>query len=330
MIRVTAHARLHFGLLHPAPDDAPPARWPDRDGRLSLPARRFGGVGLMIESPALRLSVTDSPTWSAEGPGSERALTFALRFAGAAPDTVRPQRIAVEVMPPEHSGLGSGTQLGLAVARALTITWQLPELNAVELARRAGRGLRSAIGVHGFERGGFLVDGGKGESDAVAPLLVRREFPDRWRVILVLPAAPTGLHGEREQQSFRALSGGKAEVARTEALCRLVLLGMLPALEAGDLQAFGEALFDYNARAGEAFVALQGGVYASPAVAEVIAFLRSRGVAGVGQSSWGPAVFAVVDADCAEEVARLVPERFETAQVIVTRACNRGAIVTTD
>src|SRR5947209_5565520 len=118
MTRVTAPARLHFGLLSlPAEGED---FWPDRHGRPALPARRFGGVGLMVEAPALRLRAEPAPAWSAEGPLSQRALDFARRFAQTVPaGSLAPRRLVIEAAAPEHSGFGTGTQLGLAVARAL-------------------------------------------------------------------------------------------------------------------------------------------------------------------------------------------------------------------
>jgi predicted sugar kinase len=107
---------------------------------------------------------------------------------------------------------------------------------------------------------------------------------------------------------------------------------MLPALQEGDVEAFGEALFDFNARAGEVFVPVQGGIYASPEVADLVAFIRSRGVRGVGQSSWGPTVFAVVGSEAEGlELARALRLEFgETLHVLVTRAADRGAVLTSE
>jgi beta-RFAP synthase len=328
MIRVTAPARLHFGLLSlPAQGED---FWPDRHGEPALPARRFGGVGLMVAEPTLRLRAEPAADWAAEGPLADRAITFARRFATTVPaGSLPPHRIVIEAAPPEHSGFGAGTQLGLAVARALAVAAGLPALAATDLALRVGRGLRSALGVHGFAGGGFLVEPGKRSDDGVAPLLVRRPFPDPWRVVIALPPAEPGLHGAREREAFRELLGRPALADTTAALCRLVLLGMLPALVEEDLDAFGEALFDFNARAGEAFAPVQGGTYAGRAVAEVVAFVRRQGVRGVGQSSWGPAVFAVVgDEDRADDLARRLRRGLTPGQtVIVTRGCDRGAAV---
>jgi len=329
MIRVTAAARLHLGLLClPAEGEA---FWPDRHGELTLPVRQFGGVGLMVESPALRLRVEAAPDWSADGPLAERALAFARRFAGSLQaGALAPHRLVVEAAPPEHCGFGTGTQLGLAVARALAVAAGLPDLDAVELALRTGRGLRSALGVHGFAQGGFLVEAGKRTEHGVAPLIARLAFPEAWRVVVAVPPAVPGLHGEREREAFRDLVARPFQADATGALCRLVLLGMLPALIERDLEAFGEALYDFNARVGQTFAAVQGGTYAGSRVAAVIAFLRGQGVRGVAQSSWGPAVAAVVaDADRAEQLARVLRRQFalSAAEVFVTRGCNEGAVL---
>src|SRR5439155_19963339 len=141
--------------------------------------------------------------------------------------------------------------------------------------------------------GGLLVEGGKTDRDEIAPLLAHQPFPEDWHVLLILPRGLQGAHGAREQEAFARLADHASNLSRTEALCRLVLLGMLPALAEHDLPAFGEALYDFNRRVGEMFAPWQSGVYAHPQTTELIAWLRQQGVRGVGQSSWGPAVFAV-------------------------------------
>ena len=336
MQSVWAPSRLHFGLLSLAGDGE---AWPDRRGEQVLPARRFGGVGLMIERPGVRVTASPAAAWSAGGPLAERALSFALRFAESVrrdrpEEEPAPRRLTVEEAPPEHVGLGVGTQLGLAVARALAEAWGLV-LDAPALARRVGRGLRSALGVHGFAHGGFLVESGKrGDDDGLAPLAARALFPPQWRLVLATPSAALGLHGCEERQAFARLTSGRlrdpARLGRTDALCRLVLLGMLPALAEADLEAFGESLHDFNARVGETFAVLQGGVYADPRTAECVEYLRGAGVRGVGQSSWGPTVFAVVgDEDRAADLRRRLAERFGLgpAEAWTTAGCNRGSDV---
>jgi beta-RFAP synthase len=306
MIRVTAPSRLHFGLLS-LPPTGPPL-WENALGEPVLPARRFGGVGLMVERPGLAVSVRSAADWQACGPLAGRAIDFARRFAQTVAEAP-PAQLTVERCAPPHAGLGTGTQLGLAVARALALHWGLPDLGAVELARRVGRGTRSALGIHGFAQGGFLVDGGQGPVGGIGALVARADFPEEWRVVLVIPPEAQGLHGRDEAEAFERLPGGGWDLARTEALCRLVLLGMLPALREGDVQAFGEALYDFNRRVGEGFRCVQGGVYSRAQAMEITAELRRLGVRGVGQSSWGPSLFAVAgDPETAEHAVRRLGE----------------------
>ena len=196
--------------------------------------------------------------------------------------------------------------------------------------------MRSALGAHGFEQGGLLVESGKRATEGLAPLVARHPFPDEWRIVVArlineTPVAlgAAGLHGRDETLAFARLTAEPAAVGRTEALCRLVLLGLLPALVEGDVDGFGEALYEFNTRVGEAFAPVQGSaMYASPRVAELVAFVRSQNVRGVAQSSWGPAVFAVVaEEEQARHLAAQLRQRFalEDAAVWVTAACNHGA-----
>ena len=203
----------------------------------------------------------------------------------------------------------------------------LTELDAGELAWRVGRGVRSALGVHGFAQGGFLVEAGKRAVDELSPLVARLAFPETWRVVVAVPPGPKGIHGGDEIRLFAELRDRPAPLAQTEAMCRLVLLGMLPALRENDLEAFGEALHDYNRRAGELFAPVQGGPYAGTAVAELVRFFRDQGARGVGQSSWGPAVFAVTgDEARAADLTLRARQRFglEPGAVWITRAWNRS------
>jgi beta-RFAP synthase len=255
-------------------------------------------------------------------------LAFARHFAeqiqAEREGNFPPQHILIEQAAPEHAGLGTGTQLGLAVGRALAEAWGL-RLDVPTLARRVGRGRRSALGVHGFERGGFLVEAGKRDPDALAPLLAQVPFPTAWRIVLVIPSRLRGISGRGEVEAFAQLAGC-ADLARTNALCRLVLLGLVPSLIEADWQGFGEALHDFNARAGEAFAPVQGGVYSHAFVADVVAYVRRQGIPGTGQSSWGPTVFAIVpDQERARDLSNRILTQFalEQTEAVITRAWNR-------
>jgi beta-RFAP synthase len=287
MIRVVAPSRLHFGLFRVPPAGA---------GGADPGERAFGGVGLMVDRPGVAVTVRPAASWQFEGPLASRAQVFAARFVRTLPeDRRRTFQVLVERCPVEHTGLGAGTQLGLAVAKALAIGCGVPALSAADLAVRVGRGERSAIGVHGFDRGGLLVDAGKLTGEGVAPLLSHVALPREWRVVLFAPPTAGRWHGENERAAFAAARTGDAAALR-----RLAGDVLVPAAERGDVDAFGDAVHEFNRKAGEPFAAAQGGAYASGAIAELIADVRACGVRGAGQSSWGPTAFAVVgDSDTA-------------------------------
>jgi beta-RFAP synthase len=314
MIRVETGSRLHFGAFQ-------------FGGAASGTGRFFGGAGLMVSTPGIRLSVAPAREWQATGPLAARALEFARQFAASFPAAAMPaHHIAIDQAAPEHVGLGTGTQLGLAVAHALAESAGCA-LDVLELARRTGRGARSAIGIHGFAEGGFLVDAGKQAGEAIAPLAARAEFPDDWRIVLAIPGGAQGLHGAAERQAFQCLHEAAIPLP-TEALRRLVLLGILPALAGGDLPAFAETLYEFNHKVGEAFAAVQGGPYASARLHEMVDHLRQRGVRGVAQSSWGPTLAAVVEDDeRAKAVTAELRREFRMAEleVVVTSARNQKA-----
>ncbi|HEV3439676.1 MAG TPA: hypothetical protein VG122_20090 [Gemmata sp.] len=290
MTRIVAPSRLHFGLFHVP------------TGGEQLPGERaFGGVGLMIDTPGVVVSARPAEMWQFEGPLASRAQSFAIQFMQTLPETNRqPFQVLVERCPTEHTGLGVGTQLGLAVAKALAVGTGLSNSASIALATRIGRGERSAVGVYGFDRGGLLVEKGKLPGEDLSPIVSHTNLPDSWRVVLLIPPSPTDWHGSQERLAFATATSGNRE-----ALQRLADNAILPAARAGDLVTFGDAVHEFNRLAGEPFAANQGGCYASPAIAELIANLRQLGIRGVGQSSWGPTVFAIVgDSESALSLVR--------------------------
>ena len=305
MTRVSAPSRLHFGLLHvPAGDP----------GDNAVSPRRFGGLGLMLASPRVTVRVELASVWSSAGPSADRAEAFARRVAPAGVCC----RVVVEDCPPEHSGLGVGTQLGLAVVEAARRELGLPDVSAVELARLAGRGERSAVGVHGYRTGGFLFDAGKSPGHAVGTVLASVPFPD-WPVLLLRPPGDAPWSGDAERHAFARQR--RATAAVSARLTRLAFTGVWPALIEADYAGFGDALHEYNRLAGEPFAADQGGAYASPAVAAAVARLRNLGVTASGQSSWGPTVFGI----CASlEQAEAVRQELRGLGVQLTAADNTG------
>lgn len=285
MTRVAAPSRLHFGLFHvPAAGEHQPGE------------RAFGGVGLMIDMPNVVVTAEAADSWRFEGMLASRAQQFAMRFMQGVPEAQRrPFQVLVERAPAEHTGLGVGTQLGLAVGKSLAVALRESQSDSRSLAARVGRGERSAIGVHGFEHGGLIVDAGKLPGEDVSPLLAHVQLPQEWRVVVFASPVSGNWHGHHERTAFATARGGDPAALR-----RLAETAIIPAVRAGDVTAFGDAVHEFNRRAGEPFAAAQGGAYASAGIEELIAELRQSGIHGVGQSSWGPTVFAIVpDSDTA-------------------------------
>ena len=276
---VETGARLHFGLLAHSPE---------------IP-RRFGGAGVMISGIGFRLraAAASADEVIGESATAERVRRFVADYRESS-GTVRqppPCRISIEQVIPPHAGFGSGTQLGLAVARTLARLAGETDVPAVQLAARVGRGLRSGLGVHGFEQGGFLIDGGKSAEDAVAPLVARADFPVDWRFVLVTPTDDSGLSGAAERKAFAELTG--MPTTTTDRLCRILLLQMLPAIIEVDFETCCAAIYEFGGIVGEYFSSVQGGIFASPAIRELATKIRAGGFTGVGQTSWGPTLFVL-------------------------------------
>lgn len=308
-VDVTVPARLHLGLL-------------DLDGGLG---RRFGSLGLTLDGPCTRLSATAASGLHAEGPDAERAeryLAKTVKTFGLAGGF----RIKIADAIPAHNGLGSGTQLALATGMAACRLAGL-EVEPRELAYALGRGARSGIGIGAFEQGGVLLDGGRGDREAPPPILSRLAFPEDWRILLIFDDRLDGLHGRDEIVAFEELSPFSPENAAH--LCRLTLMSALPALAEHDIAAFGAAVSELQRVVGDHFAPAQGGRFASPAVAEVLAWLEEQGAPGLGQSSWGPTGFAILPSEAAAQRLRAAAlthcPMAKDLRLEIRRGRNRGA-----
>jgi beta-RFAP synthase len=319
-VRIQTPSRLHFGLL----------AW-----KSGLP-REFGGVGLAVAEPGIHLEARPAGLFQAEGPLARRALQVAERVVarlGQQGTKVPGAKFRIERAQAEHVGLGTGTQLGLAVAQSILMLAGQTEPPVADLAALAERGLRSGIGLHAFAQGGLLVDGGRRAAPAAGapPLLSRMEFPTEWSVLVVVPDAPAGLHGLSEVQAFSQLPPIPDRI--TERLCRLVLLGLLPAVAERDLVSFGNALDELQALVGQCFAPAQGGSSVRPELQGIVQALRALGLHGVGQSSWGPALygFSVEPAERRTTILQELRDKFGFAAETAcwTKANNTGRVIAT-
>lgn len=311
-VRVEAPARLHFGFV-------------DMDGGLG---RRFGSLGMAIDGHRVRVAIGPAETLIVDGAG-ERAADFAR----ACCDTwnIPPAlRLTIDDRIPAHCGLGSGTQLALAIGAAIAGFAGRP-IDAREIAGRLDRGARSGVGIGAFEQGGFIVDGGNRiDAPEPPPTIARLPFPAAWRIVMILDPAATGLHGPAEIDAFRRLPPFSAALAGE--LSRLVLMRILPSLAEHDLDGFGDGLGELQARIGDHFAPVQGGRFTSPRVARALEGLRRLGARALGQSSWGPTGFAIgADVDEAERwLSQTAPECDERLQWRIITGRNHGASVEFD
>lgn len=251
---------------------------------------RFGGVGVMIDSPrtVINVSSADHDSIEADEGTQGRVDQFLRRIRQNMSTPVSPVSIVVSETIPSHRGFGSGTQLGLAIARALSLISQEATPTLPMLARRVARGLRSAVGLYGFERGGFLTDGGRVSSDQLGTLVNRLEFPSDWRFVLAGPRQTVGLSGEAEQAAFANQPPMPASL--TAELCQIVLMDWLPSVIEADFQRCAESMYRFGHLVGEFFSPAQGGIFANPRMTEWAKLVRARGFHGIAQTSWGPTV----------------------------------------
>ena len=313
-VDVSTPCRLHFGLLRLAQPSGP----------------QFGGLGMMIDRPRAALRAAAADEWHVSGPQADRVQAVAKQAIAALGDDAAIQALRIEVQstPPSHRGLGSGTQLALAVAAAVRRLARLPDGSADDLARMAARGTRSAVGSHGFVHGGLIWEQGQLEGDSLGQLTARLAVPSTWRIVLIAPARGSGLSGHAEQAAFAELP--PAPTDQTRAMAALVEHHILPAVKQDDVESFGEAVHEYGRLSGELFADVQGGPYASSKIARCVAAIRAAGVPGAGQSSWGPTVFAVVRGD---QRARDLIDRLRTEAACrdcrfdVVAADNVGAVI---
>ncbi len=274
--RVSTGARLHFGFLDPSGQGPRP----------------FGSFGLALDWPRTSLELRRADGFLVEGPEQERALAYLRRFAKAW-GMNGAYALRIEEAIPSHSGLGSGTQLALAIGSAIAALDGRP-LDLVAIAALAERGKRSGIGIGTFAQGGVVLDGGPGAA-TLPPILACLPFPSTWRVLLIFDKEGTGLSGAGEIAAFTALAAFPQQ--KTAELCRRVLMDALPALAEQNFTRFTAAIGALQAEMGAYYASLQGGAYVSRRVGRALDWLAASGITGLGQSSWGPTGFAFVAAE---------------------------------
>ena len=293
--------------------------------------RSWGSLGVAIDRPSVGILLEEGVD-RLEVVGGDREFVRAVADRFSEAFGVRPAvRITFRESITEHVGLGSGTQLALAIGTGLAAVCGL-DIDTPELAAAFRRGRRSGIGVAAFRTGGFMLDAGVragASSQASVPTVVwRHDLPADWCFVIAVPEGTNGLSGQREDGVFATLAPS-AHIS--EEVCRITQLQLMPALVENDIAAFGHALTAVDQRTGRYFTPSQGGLYSHSETTTTVAEMLRLGAHGAGQSSWGPAVYAVVHADDAPvfraSLRAFLGERGWGDQVLVCRGRNTGASV---
>ena len=318
-VRLCAPGRLHLGFLDPG-------------GSLG---RRFGSLGLVIDgfeteielsASSVDETVACSPAARAEVERAAGYLSTLQRHTGL---RERLHLKLVRVLP-AHSGFGSGTQLALAIGRAFA-QWHGLDVSTPTLAQWLGRGMRSGIGIAGFDQGGLLLDGGPGADGSPAPVLSRIAFPAAWRVVVVQDGAHQGLSGADERQAIATLAPLPQAVAAD--ICHQVLMRVLPGAAGAEFASFAAGVTRIQQALGDHFAPAQGGsAFTSAAVGRLIEWMGSADpLCARGQSSWGPTGFAIFPstarAQAAVDAARAANIVDASVTIRIVSGRNEGATV---
>ena len=311
-IHIKTPSRLHFGII-------------DLAGNLG---RSYGSIGLAIKEVGYDILAEKSNELEVLGPRKD-----AKQAKGIAEKVMRiynihdPIKLTIIGSIPTHTGLGSTTQLTLAVATAIT-RLHGTKVSPVELAEKMGRGKNSGVGTYAFSNGGFIVDGGVRDGK-FPPLLVRYDFPEEWRFVIVASDVERGLDEKTEAKLFKQITGS-TDIARK--ICHLLVLKMLPSVVERDVENFGHSLTEVQRLVGGAFSPIQGNVFGSRLASNIVDQMLKDGAHGVGQSSWGPTVYGLVEGEAQakelkERTLNFLEDKNYKASLWIAGPNNQGAKV---
>ncbi len=301
-VRITTPCRIHLSLI-------------DENG---YTGRVDGGVGLMLDQPNVVLEVSNS------------ADEFAIechRYYRESVHVINEKASKVFKLfhinnknfhfnllryYPSHVGLGSKTQLSLAIGTAISKLKNM-DIPIEEITKMVERGGTSGIGWRGFETGGFILDGGhdygigkekenflpSSASGSANPALTISKYniPENWRFVLVIPNVKPGAYGEEEVDIFKKYT----PIPRDEVneVSHQILMKMLPGILRNDLQCFGEGLKRIQSIGFKRIeISLQKQI-----VKDLLKLFEKIGVKAYGMSSFGPSILGITDS--AEEAEKL-------------------------
>jgi beta-ribofuranosylaminobenzene 5'-phosphate synthase len=316
-VRIKTLSRLHLGFM-------------DLNGNLG---RRYGSIGVSLSNPSTEITITKNRTLTIKNANHLLAQRISSCIKSFSEHYHTDPNVLIQVHKniPEHKGLGSGSQLALAISTGLSQIYGIKD-TVSEVSRVMGRGKRSSIGIQSFEHGGLIIDSGKRLDHNANPIatppetLFRFDFPDEWKFVVTIPHQKQGLSGDQEKKAMGKLKPSKDI---SEKICRLVMMQLLPSFLSRDIEIFGKALTELDRQTGLFFKPVQGGIYCEKTSYKLIDNLLRSGAFGAGQSSWGPAIYGLAlsneAAMVADEMRSYLKKNKIKGTVIVASASNRGA-----
>uniref|UniRef100_A0A7C4BDF1 Beta-ribofuranosylaminobenzene 5'-phosphate synthase n=1 Tax=Ignisphaera aggregans TaxID=334771 RepID=A0A7C4BDF1_9CREN len=321
-VLVHATARLHMGFYNFLADGI-----------------AYGSIGVALDRPSITVRVFTH---------SEGGFKVLNRAGVDITDCIRAvekvfdlRGIGIEVVSaiPRHVGLGSTTQTVLAIAYALSKLQGLG-YGVRGIAVKLCRGRDSGVGIAAFESGGFVVDSGRRvtEGRVACPSSVedlpqpvfQAPLPKKWSFLIFTPKKKRGL----DEVSERRALDTPIELPRDTQfeLYKLVFLHMIPSVLRRDAETFGKALTKLQFIVGEYFSKYQGGVFCCEEAETIVKTMLRHGVKGVGQSSWGPTVYGLVEGHTTakrlcEKVLRDLRSEGVEVEYMIAKARNKGAEV---
>ncbi len=287
-----------------------------------------GGIGLALENPGMEISMRKRDEIEVENDVEGRARAVAgkvLRHIGIEDGAGAGIKIKIDRSYGQHVGLGFGTQLALGVGKGLCDLYGV-ELDVKDIAEIVGRGGTSGIGIGAFEHGGFILDAGHRTQEKPTflpssasrarppPILARYDFPD-WKIVVAIPeTGQSGVSGKKEVGIFQKHCPIK--ISDVEKLSHVILMKVLPSVVDEDIEGFGNGI---NAIQETGFKKIEVGLQ-TDGVKEIMKICSERSY-GTGLSSFGPAVYSVVEDE--KELVSILNEK--GVRCISTRADNGGA-----
>lgn len=316
-VEIVTGSRLHFGLICGTPQTG----W------------RFGGVGVMLRQPSWQIAFNKTGASLDQISASEETTSRVAEFLQKIRMTLPLPAVQVSVKSevPFHTGLGGGTQLGLALAAAAKLLANNRDVhNPFELAELAQRAERSAIGTVGFRDGGFLIDHGLSNSESEPREVRRIAMPESWRFVLVRPVSAQGLCGDRERSFFnqRAIMSESL----VESLVKQIDNCLVPSIQNDRFEEFATGLESYGNSVGQFYASEQGDVFAHPVIRKLVARLRVVDIHGSAQSSWGPGIsIPASSVEHAQSIVDRIPPELDGTplRVDISEPLNTGASLRT-